>query len=278
MKFLERLFKLIVERALKVDPTLTDHDHNHEHQPHAHPADPDPIPHEHDHRYTKPGHAHKTLARKDHLHPVFDGPSHIHDGYALTEDVDRMALRGHVHGESGAVPARIRVPLDIVVTKTNESPDTTEVFKIKRAMLVAEAFFARHGIDLRVNFRSMAIPADSLTFEDDGMSNTHYRRGGAMLTGYVGIDALTIGPEGNNWVGQVSHKNGPWGAFIVAGAKPEGYVGQTIIHELGHYFMTGDNADHEPGTFMDAVVSQSEAITDQQRAIVQRVAHAEWGY
>ena len=98
------------------------------------------------------------------------------------------------------------------------------------------------------------------------------------MVGYVDIDALIINPTEKGWVGQISYKHQAWGTFIIAGGNSEDYVAQTIMHELGHYLLGGESADHQDGTFMSAVVGSNEVVTPEQKAWMQKMAREEWGY
>lgn len=233
---------------------------------------------------SKIDHAHET-GRHDHAHAV--PPEHSHPEHAAHthEHSPREREYAHDHGEDGrmspiirVLPERIRIPLDIVVCAPGTGPTDPDMSKAKLAMLAPIAFYARLGIDLRVKYGAMVMENEDLHFVGSGMRAHYYGHAGAPLTGFIGMDSRGVGPALKNYAGQISYTAGPWGAFIVAGANSTGYVGQTIIHELGHYFLTGDNDDHEDSTFMSSTISASEIITDEQRAIVLEVARRMWGY
>ncbi len=180
----------------------------------------------------------------------------------------------------------IRLPIDIVVCKGAGTPTISEIFFVRQKLEIVKHFYNRYSIILQINVKGLSN-VHSLNYELQEMFDLYYLNpmGNGRLTGYVGIDNNYIGPDNLNFVGQISSKTGPWGSFIVAGAYPKQFIpdisvynmmDQIIIHEIGHYLLDANNDDHESDTFMDAIISRSEIVTDAQKEKLLEGA-LEWG-
>ncbi len=233
------------------------------------PATIDP---EHGHtQYSKNGHKHenKTLARKGHNHPELVNQEQWEgqEEWAATHD------HPHDHDGDAITPKLIRVPVNLVLTYADTAnftgrPDIEDAIK----------FFLRQGIDLRVSLHTKSLDPSDLTYAGKGMY-WHMETAHNGLTGYIGMDAETVGPAEKNWVGLAANKsNILYGTFLVAGASQSRHgtvqIKDTLIHELGHVFL---GSDHRPGTFMDAVISSSDRVDPDQLLAMQAGAR-DWGY
>ncbi len=166
----------------------------------------------------------------------------------------------------------IKLPVHLVTIGTIY--DTTNT---RRVMGLVRNFYADLDIVIQ-DSHSSRPPGVLLTYVDDSLSEWHCDNvHGPRLTIYVDPTAGWIGPEGNGWVGQVGSFNTVAnGTAIIAGDNMDDYLAATIDHEIGHLLLTGENADHEQGTFMSAAINEFMEFTDAQREALRAGAYR-WG-
>jgi hypothetical protein len=167
-----------------------------------------------------------------------------------------------VEHQSSVCQRRI-LPFHLDVVAVTASPDMDYLWRVKRAMIRAEAWWLEQvGVKLEVNLSLVSSTVNVYERADNDAVEAHYLRPpSSPYTAYV-VDADTVG-EGHWGVAVGYH------GFVVVRGWDEDLIGPLVAHELGHVLL--DQYEHTEDTFLRRdIQADDNVVTPEQRAAIRR--------